>query len=324
MVFTNRFCSSYSLRERYPIMDLHYLEYITTLAEEQNMSRCAERLHVSQPTLSVYVKKLEEELGIQLFIRSNNKMTLTPAGEAYVESCNRIFKIRDELYARLDEMKTPQLRIGITTCRIPATIAGLNRYHQICPEIKLLPDTYHAHEIDDALENQLLDFAMSPESLNPLHKENAKVTSIFLKRYELMLVISSENPIYEALTIHDPLTKDDMRQFCQLTFILQKTGTSKTRYDLDVLAEEGIVPEHTICLNNVDFMLQSIVNDNTYALIPQSEFADPRLRSLSLPVKKYNTLVLKYLSDRKLDSYDRKFIEVMKDYYQGNPGFYNA
>ena len=66
-------------------MTLTELRYIVTLAQEQHFGRAAERCHVSQPTLSVGVKKLEDELGVLIFERSKSAVRLTPVGEGIVD-----------------------------------------------------------------------------------------------------------------------------------------------------------------------------------------------------------------------------------------------
>jgi DNA-binding transcriptional LysR family regulator len=66
-------------------MDLRQLHYFSVLAETLNFHRAAERLHISQPPLTVAIRKLEEELGAPLFVRSTRSMSLTPAGKAALE-----------------------------------------------------------------------------------------------------------------------------------------------------------------------------------------------------------------------------------------------
>src|SRR5688572_6835822 len=63
-------------------MELRQLRYFTTIAETLNFHRAAERLNVSQPPLTVAIRKLEEELGAALFLREARGVSLTPAGEA--------------------------------------------------------------------------------------------------------------------------------------------------------------------------------------------------------------------------------------------------
>ena len=73
-------------------MTLTELRYIVTLAQEQHFGHAAERCHVSQPTLSVGVKKLEDELGVLIFERSKSAVRLTPVGEGIVAQAQKVLE----------------------------------------------------------------------------------------------------------------------------------------------------------------------------------------------------------------------------------------
>ncbi|WP_445158786.1 hydrogen peroxide-inducible genes activator [Halomonas sp. E14] len=96
-------------------MTLTELRYIVTLAQERHFGRAAERCFVSQPTLSVAVKKLEEELGVALFERSKSTVQITPLGEKIVEQAQRVLEqssmIKELANAGKDQLASP-LRIG--------------------------------------------------------------------------------------------------------------------------------------------------------------------------------------------------------------------
>ena len=96
-------------------MTLTELRYIVTLAQERHFGRAAERCFVSQPTLSVAVKKLEEELGVALFERSKSTVQVTPLGEKIVEQAQRVLEqtsvIRELASAGKDQLASP-LRLG--------------------------------------------------------------------------------------------------------------------------------------------------------------------------------------------------------------------
>lgn len=96
-------------------MTLTELRYIVTLAQERHFGRAAERCFVSQPTLSVAVKKLEEELDVALFERSKSTVQVTPLGEKIVEQAQRVLEqssiIKELATAGRDQLASP-LRIG--------------------------------------------------------------------------------------------------------------------------------------------------------------------------------------------------------------------
>ena len=77
-------------------MDFRTLRYFVAVAEELGFRRAAQRLHVSQPAVSQQVRKLEEDLGVQLLERTPRRVALTPAGEAFVVEARRILQQVDQ------------------------------------------------------------------------------------------------------------------------------------------------------------------------------------------------------------------------------------
>ena len=71
-------------------MQIKNMSYIIALAECQTLSGAGKRLGISQPTLSVFLSDLEQELGMDLFIRDKKKLLLTPAGRIYLDAARRI------------------------------------------------------------------------------------------------------------------------------------------------------------------------------------------------------------------------------------------
>ncbi len=96
-------------------MTLTELRYVVTLARERHFGRAAERCHVSQPTLSVAVKKLEDELGIPLFERSKSSIRVTETGQRIIEQAQRVLDqvgvIKDMAQDGKNQLNSP-LRVG--------------------------------------------------------------------------------------------------------------------------------------------------------------------------------------------------------------------
>ena len=77
-------------------MELRHLRYFTAVAEEQNVTRAATRLHVSQPPLSRQIRDLEEELGVELFKRTAKSLVLTEAGKIFLNEARAVLLRSDE------------------------------------------------------------------------------------------------------------------------------------------------------------------------------------------------------------------------------------
>lgn len=96
-------------------MTLTELRYVVTLAREKHFGRAAERCHVSQPTLSVAVKKLEDELGVPLFERSKSSIRVTETGQRIIEQAQRVLDqvgvIRDMAQDGKNQLNSP-LKVG--------------------------------------------------------------------------------------------------------------------------------------------------------------------------------------------------------------------
>lgn len=96
-------------------MKLTQLEYFCVAARYHNITKAAKELFVTQPSISNAIKSLEEEFGINLFFRNNNKLTLTPEGERFYKSAEELLAHADSVESEFHELRkqlTP-IRIGL-------------------------------------------------------------------------------------------------------------------------------------------------------------------------------------------------------------------
>lgn len=145
-------------------MNLRDLKYIIAVAETRHFGKAAQQCFVSQPTLSGQIKKLEDELGVVIFERSNRSVEVTPVGTAIIAHARQIMEQADVIQQLAQAQQDPlagSLRIGaiptLSPYLMPLILAPLKKQH---PQMKLvlseeLTDTLlqrlHNHEIDAAL-----------------------------------------------------------------------------------------------------------------------------------------------------------------------------
>lgn len=109
-------------------LDIRLLRYFAVVAEENNMSRAAQRLFMSQPPLSRHIRQLEERLGVTLFVRHTKGLTLTNEGLRVLEIVRPLLELQDKTWAALSQLvpnDVQSLRLGLTTAFEQGVFAGL-------------------------------------------------------------------------------------------------------------------------------------------------------------------------------------------------------
>jgi DNA-binding transcriptional LysR family regulator len=112
-------------------MELRHLRYFVAVGEELHFRRAAERLHVAQPAVSEQVRKLEQELGVRLFDRTQRSVALTAAGTAMLEEARRVLRhaeVAQQAARCAGERATMRLRIGYLADSLPASVPRALRH----------------------------------------------------------------------------------------------------------------------------------------------------------------------------------------------------
>lgn len=146
-------------------MNLRDLQYLVALAETRHFGRAAERCHVSQPTLSAQLKKLEEYLGVALIERRPRKVALTASGEAVIERARRMLQGAEDIRALARASQDPlagPLKVGLIPTLGPYLLPRvMPRVAQALPKLSLLLHEYQTaplvqHVLDGELDLAIL------------------------------------------------------------------------------------------------------------------------------------------------------------------------
>lgn len=148
-------------------MTLTELKYIVAVARERHFGRAADTCHVSQPTLSVAIKKLEDELGVQLFERGPTEVSVTPIGGQIVEQAQHVLEqtqaIREIARQGRDPLAGP-LRVGVIYTIGPYLLPGLvRRMVETLPQMPLMLQENFTVKLLELLRHGELDVAVLAE-----------------------------------------------------------------------------------------------------------------------------------------------------------------
>lgn len=145
-------------------MELRHLRYFVAVAEEEHITRAAARLGIQQPPLSQQIKRLEEEIGVDLFDRRPKKITLNAAGKVFLSDARRILAAANDAIERVRKFDLGQegtLLIGMTSSASvhPICISIIEEFRAAQPLVSLQIEEGANHDLLMLLEEERLDFA---------------------------------------------------------------------------------------------------------------------------------------------------------------------
>ncbi len=156
-------------------MTITQLQYVLAVAEHRNFTQAAQRTHVTQPTLSMQIQKLEEELDVQIFDRSKKPIQVTDIGRSIIEQARKVVNEASRMNDIVDQQKGyigGPFRIGIIPTIMPTLLPMflrnfINRY----PKVNLLVEERTTEEIMERLQDGRLDAALAATPLENPHIE---------------------------------------------------------------------------------------------------------------------------------------------------------
>ncbi|MFK5708035.1 MULTISPECIES: LysR family transcriptional regulator [Lysinibacillus] len=204
-------------------MDIKQLHYFIAVSEQMNFSKAAERLHISQPSLSNAIKKLEQEIGSPLLERNTRNLQLTEAGELLFERAKVIVKNMEVLKIEMNEVivhGTRDITIGVMESIkhwLPKVIAN---YKKDYPQMKFhLVDILGSKRVKKSLKS---------------YKTHVIITNQLMDDPELEVQTLYEERLVAVLPLHHPLAQKDtitISDICEEPFIISTEGF-QTRRDI--------------------------------------------------------------------------------------------
>ena len=149
-------------------MEIRTLRYFLAVAREENMTRAAELLHVTQPTLSKALRSLEDELGKKLFLRHSFRIELTEEGALLRDRAEDLVSMADKIekeFLTLDDLTGGELYFGLAeSYQIRRLARGLRTLKDLCPGLHYHITSGDTEQVTEKLDRGLLDFAVICET----------------------------------------------------------------------------------------------------------------------------------------------------------------
>jgi LysR family transcriptional regulator, hydrogen peroxide-inducible genes activator len=242
-------------------LSLRALGYLVALAETGHFGKAAERCFVSQPTLSAQLKKMEDQLGVQL-VERGQQVRLTAIGERIVERARRVLdeaREIEELARNFQDPLAGELRIGLIPTVGPyllPRIAGALR--ERFPRLKLLLLEHQTNRLVELLKSGEIDVGILAL---PIPVERLVTRVLYPETFQVAL------PTDHRLARRRRLTLDDLDGE---TLLLLEDGHCLRDQAIDVCATVGANPEHAIQGTSLTTLCQMVSAGSGVTLLPAS------------------------------------------------------
>jgi len=308
-------------------MELKEEQYITVLADCGNITVAAEKLFISQPALSMYVKKIERNLGVKLFDRTGKKFVLTYAGELYVKKAKAMLRLDQEFHAELLDMQrneVGELSIGIESALSPLFLPPLlTKFRKAYPNVKWNIQEGLHHSLENMLEKHTCTFYL-------LHLQELRPQFHCIKIWpdQLVLLMAKDSPLQAKLQYDkedSPYPYISLKDCFSETFILPMKFQNIRRHVEHIFEQENIYPNETLEIRMFN-CAAALASENIgicflreYYLkeIPMTMLPKPLTTCIfSTPQLRRNDIYLCYLRDHILTEYETFALNVLKTVYK--------
>lgn len=235
-------------------MDVRSMDYILAIAEQGSLSTAAHKLGVSQPTLSIFLSRLETELGTDLFYREKKHLVPTPAGRIYLEAARRIVQVRDQTYQAIYQMTHEQretITVGATPLRGSVLMAQVFPvFHRRFPEIRMQIREGYTGELRELVRRREVNLALG----SCFDNECSTLDYAIFSKEEILIGLPSFHRLAPR-ALAEPgypqkLASLPIAELADTPFVLLAKGNTLREISDALFAQAGIAPPVIFETNN--------------------------------------------------------------------------
>ena len=228
-------------------VDLELYKVFYVVAKNKHMTRASEELHISQPAISQSIKKLEDQLGGTLFLRSNKGMELTEEGKMfyeYVKGALELIGNAENEFTSFKDLSKGEIKVGCSTTLTKLILMdALENFHKDYPNINI-------NIVNDLTSNLINDLKLGKLDFVIFNESNVKENNLYLEKIKELKQGFVYNPDYYT---------DNVKTFSDLNklpLILQN-GESNSRKLLDYIA----LQKHVKLIPRMEVVSQELISE---------------------------------------------------------------
>jgi DNA-binding transcriptional LysR family regulator len=259
-------------------LDVYNLIVFYFVASEKSITAAAEKLFLSQPTVTYHIKSLEKAVGVKLLDVKRKRLLLTNAGEGLFQYSKQIYQQLSDAERFIDDLKEANLRVGIAMSFSSTVASAASAFEELHPNVKLTVKHAPSFEVvQDVLSSQVeLGVVVSMDYGIPKLRPIAIST-----KEKIVLVASPSSPIFQKEHL-------ELRDLCDYPLILGPATSATRRVVFSKLEAEGLKVDPIIAVevNSVEWGRSLVENGKGigfyYARNVEKEVSEGRLRVLPI------------------------------------------
>ncbi len=308
-------------------MNMKQFKYVLVLADAGSFSRAAEELNISQPSLSQYIKKIESQLGVELFNRANGNVRLTDAGKVYIEAGKKILDLENQMQHRfsdLAEHKMGSIIIGTTPFRsvtmMPAILA---KFKKLYPGIHVVIDERETNELKEAGEKGEFDLCVLT-----LPVDEKKFDYEVIMSEEIVIAVPPNSKLNDILLNHSIVKEGcgykavDFRLLENQEFVMITESQIMQRTLNNLCVDCGVELKIAAVVKSLEAQIEMVRKGVGVALVPTGVCKvddEDRISYYSLTQElPRRSVVAAYRKEQYISSVVKDFISVMKSLFIEN------
>lgn len=297
-------------------MEFRELDYFIEIVKYGNLSQASESLFVTQPTLTKYIQRIEEEVGTPLFKKAHRKMILTDAGEIYYKYVKKILADKHDMDAELNVLlKTYNgtLKIGMTPVRSLLILPFiLDEFKKKYPNIQLQVIENNSEALKNALIDGSIDIAFYIQSELP-----SSLNSIELANESFYAIISKDNEVTQKAYINQEIKCINPEYLNDQVFLLQNKNQRHAQFAHQMIEQKQLKPKLIIENNNILAAASLAIHNYGIAFLSENilKFLSDTYKEnayLLTDIQFDNYYVASYRKNTNLTEYENYLIELIK------------
>ncbi|WP_125140289.1 LysR family transcriptional regulator [Clostridium transplantifaecale] len=297
-------------------------EYFLSIVELGSITKAAKKNYISQPSMTQFMNRFETSVGIKLFNRETSPITLTKAGEVYLEYAKKRIELENELEQSLSELKrsvSGSIRLGI-----PLQMQVFLAHKLLPPFLHLYPniDIHLDDDASPALEKEVLNGQADCALIYAIRQTYKRLSYDYLEDERIRVVCSKNHPLLSGKkTSSDepfPVRLEELKNqvFCLMdkNFIVRKISD-------EFFLRYKFVPKYKISMSSMNAILNMVCSGNGISFIPDYVISSytkaEELGYLEIQEEQFALkLALVYQDDEALSPAARVFIKFVNEFYE--------